>query len=105
MVTIDLQERLKVLGYVEGQDFVTQDDGKGPYIKTWLSPKPRPTTPQLERVTSKQISDQTELTQFNALFNESLRDKVLIQWIASRTGGGSPLQWYDELFQVWKTVR
>lgn len=99
----DLVKRLAALGFKPDRDYVVQDDGEGPYIKVWLSQASRPNQTAIDRVTTKAITDATELQAFQAMFDTDRKDKALIQWIGTRTGGNA-LQWMDELFTIWKSI-
>jgi len=41
-------EGLTKLGFVPVEDFITLDDGAGPYIKEWRSASPQPSDAEIE---------------------------------------------------------
>ena len=41
-------EGLTILGFVPVEDFITLDDGAGPYIKEWRSASPQPSDAEIE---------------------------------------------------------
>lgn len=98
----DLYQRLIALGYEE-EDFVLYGDhNTDPKIEAWKAQREQPTMEALEAVTPEQMNDAVEQQRFQQLFNLSLRDRVLIEWIAQRTGGGTPQEIRQELLTIYR---
>ncbi len=97
-VNAGLDEEVKYLfpGAVNGKDYTLQDDsnGKGPYIKEWKWPTPKPTKGQLKAVET-QAGEAAKERRKEAKFNGD-SSGAIIKFLANHHGM-TPQQVKDEL--------
>ena len=73
----------------------------GDTIHKWHRAEPQPTTQELDAVTEQQEDDAIDAREYNRSFSLSRKDKVIIKWIASRTGRGTAQSIRAELKAIW----
>jgi hypothetical protein len=93
-------QKLIALGFENLTDFIVRADENGERIE-WFSQSPQPTQAQLDAVTDQQAADAVENERIKRSFELSRKDKVLIKWIAQRTGGGTAAEIRSELKAIW----
>lgn len=88
--------------YQEGDwELIDHKDGKGAFIAKWNRADRRPTKAELDAVTPTQETTAKRQREVKDNFELSKKDKVIIQWIADRTGGATPAQIRSELWALW----
>lgn len=95
--------KLQALGFEPLVDFRVKADENGERIQ-WLSQSPQPTQAQLDAVTDQQAADAVDNQRVKQAFELSKKDKVLIKWIAQRTGGGTAQSIKAELKAIWENT-
>lgn len=98
---MSLNGKLVALGF-DYEDYILRkgDDGTV-FIEEWFSQSPQPTQAQLDAVTDQQAIDALDNRLVKQAFELSKKDKVLIKWIAQRTGGGTAQSIKAELKAIW----
>jgi hypothetical protein len=96
-------QKLIALGFENLTDFIVRADENGERIQ-WLSQSPQPTQTQLDAVTDQQAIDALNNRLVKQAFELSRKDKVLIKWIAQRTGGGTAQSIKAELKAIWDST-
>ena len=67
-----------------------------------LGPKPDKST--ISAINDTQASTAREAEEISAHFGLSQKDKVLVKWIAQRTGGGTAAEINAELLALWRAT-
>lgn len=88
----------------EGDWVLQKPKGQPVFIEKWNRPESQPTQAVIDAVTPDQQNNAEETRDLTSNFNLSRKDKVLIKWIASRTGGGTPGSILAELRTIWRNT-
>ncbi len=101
---MSLNGKLVALGF-EYEDYsLRQGDDGIVFIEEWYSQSPQPTQAQIDAVTEQQAIDALDERRVRQSFELSKKDKVLIKWIAQRTGGGTAQSIKAELKAIWENT-
>lgn len=88
-------------------DWLVGEVGGVQTIERWNRPEPKPDISDLAGVTPGQEDKAAREKKFDGYFdvnNLSEKDKVILLWIASRTGGGELPRIFSELKAVWRSL-
>jgi hypothetical protein len=99
-----LNQKLRSLGYDNGTDYSLDGATDTVFISEWFHTDSQPTEAQLDALTDQQVDDGLSNENVKQSFELSKKDRVLIKWIASRTGGGTAQEIKAELRAIWDNI-